>query len=161
RACSPSSCGPTGRAWTPWPPGNGSAPSTRRSPGSPRASWRSRRCCPSSSSAPTRRPTTGPSHDARGYPDRRVGEYPRADSVEILMSVSEPCWHGMPMSSSGGNVREPAEVTWVGESVVIGCVIVALLPLGVLHLSSIGSLDPRTAVISDYVFQPGGYALLG
>ncbi|HLU59496.1 MAG TPA: DUF998 domain-containing protein [Pseudonocardia sp.] len=65
------------------------------------------------------------------------------------------------MTSSGGNVREPAAVTWVGESVVIGCVIVALLPLGVLHLSSIGSLDPRTAVISDYVFQPGGYALLG
>jgi Protein of unknown function (DUF998) len=79
------------------------------------------------------------------------------DSVEILMSVSELGWHGMPMTSTGGN----AGVAWTGESFVTASVIVALLPLGFLHMSSIGSLDPLTAVISDYVFVPGGYALLG
>ena len=60
---------------------------TRPRPGSPRASWRSPRCCPDRPSAPTRCPTTGPSREGR-YPDRRVGVYPRMDSVEILMSVS-------------------------------------------------------------------------
>ncbi|GAA5119552.1 hypothetical protein GCM10023320_25470 [Pseudonocardia adelaidensis] len=77
------------------------------------------------------------------------------------MSVSELGWHGMPMTSTGGHGREPAGVAWPGESIVTAAVIVALLPLGFLHVSSIGSLDPLTAVISDYVFQPGGYALLG
>jgi hypothetical protein len=45
--------------------------------------------------------------------------------------------------------------------VVTAAVIVALLPLGFLHVSSIGAIDPLRAVISDYVFRPGGYALLG
>jgi Protein of unknown function (DUF998) len=83
------------------------------------------------------------------------------DSVEILMSVSELGWHGMPMTSTGGHGSEPAGAAWAGESLVTASVIVALLPLGFLHVSSIGSLDPLTAVISDYVFEPGGYALLG
>jgi hypothetical protein len=83
------------------------------------------------------------------------------DSVEILMSVSEAGWHGMPMTSTGGIGRESAGVAWAGESVVTAAVIVALLPLGFLHVSSIGSIDPLSAVISDYVFQQGGYALLG
>jgi hypothetical protein len=83
------------------------------------------------------------------------------DSVEILMSVSVPGWHGMPMTSTGGSGRESAGVAWVGESVVTASVIVAFLPLGFLHVSGSGSVDPLTAVISDYVFQPGGYALLG
>ena len=77
------------------------------------------------------------------------------------MSVSALCWHGDPMTSTGGTGREPAESTWAGEALVIASVIVALLPLGFLHLSSIGAIDPLTDVISDYVFQPGGYALLG
>jgi hypothetical protein len=94
-------------------------------------------------------------------PDGGVGVYPRRDSVEFLMSVSEVGWHGMPMTSTGGSGRESAGVAWAGESIVTAAVIVALLPLGFLHLSSIGSLDPITAVISDYVFRPGGYALLG
>jgi uncharacterized protein DUF998 len=90
-----------------------------------------------------------------------VGDFPRTVSVEFLISVSEVCWHGMPMTSTGGSGRESAGVAWAGESIVMGAVIVALLPLGFLHVSSIGTLDPLTAVISDYVFQPGGYALLG
>jgi hypothetical protein len=52
-------------------------------------------------------------------------------------------------------------VAWVGESIVTASVIAALLTLGFLHMSGSGSIDPLTAVISDYVFQPGGYALLG
>jgi hypothetical protein len=83
------------------------------------------------------------------------------DSVEILMSVSEPGWHGERMTSTGGSGRGSAGVAWAGESIVTASVTVALLPLGFLHMSSIGSIDPLTAVISDYVFQPGGYALLG
>jgi hypothetical protein len=82
-------------------------------------------------------------------------------SVEILMSVSVLGWHGIPMTSTGGSGRESAGVAWAGESIVTASVIVALLPLGFLHVSSIGSIDPIAAVISDYVFQPGGYALLG
>jgi len=83
------------------------------------------------------------------------------DSVEILMSVSELGWHGMPMTSTGGIGRESAGVARSVESIVTASVSVALLPLGFLHVSSIGSLDPLTTVISDYVFQPGGYALIG
>ena len=83
------------------------------------------------------------------------------DSVEILMSVSVPGWHGIPMTSTGGRGRESAGMAWAGESIVTASVIVALLPLGFLHVSTIGSLDPLTTVISDYVFEPGGYALLG
>jgi Protein of unknown function (DUF998) len=83
------------------------------------------------------------------------------DSVEILMSVSALGWHGDPMTSTGGIARESAWASSVGESIVVASVCVALLPLGFLHLSSVGSLDPSRDVISDYVFQPGGYALLG
>jgi hypothetical protein len=77
------------------------------------------------------------------------------------MSVSVRDWHGVPMTSTGGTGREQAGAAWAGEAIVTACVIVALLPLGFLHLSSIGSLDPLTTVISDYVFLPGGFALLG
>jgi uncharacterized protein DUF998 len=90
-----------------------------------------------------------------------MGVYPRVDSVEILMCVSVLGWHGMPMTSAGGIGREPADPTWGVEAVVTTSVILAFLPLGFLHISSIGSVDPLTSVISDYVFQPGGYALLG
>jgi hypothetical protein len=90
-----------------------------------------------------------------------MGVYPRTDSVEILMSVSVRCWHGMRMTSTGGNGREAAGLAWAGESIVTASVIVALLPLGFLHLSTIGTLDPLTTVISDYVFITGGYALIG
>jgi hypothetical protein len=83
------------------------------------------------------------------------------DSVEILMPVSALDWHGIPMTSTGGTGRELAGQSWAGESIVTASVIVALLPLGFLHLSSMGSIDPLTDVISDYVFLPGGYALLG
>jgi hypothetical protein len=96
-----------------------------------------------------------------GTPSGRVGDSPRMDSVEILMPISALGWHGMPMTSTGGTGREPTVVSWAGESIVTASVIVALLPLGFLHLSSIGSIDPLTDVISDYVFEPGGYALLG
>jgi hypothetical protein len=78
-----------------------------------------------------------------------------------LMSVSALGWHGGPMTSTGGIGRESGEAAWAGEAIVTACVIVALLPLGFLHLTSIGSIDPLSDVISDYVFQPGGYALLG
>jgi hypothetical protein len=96
-----------------------------------------------------------------GIPYGGMGVYPRTHSVEILMSVSAPGWHGVRMTSSGGTAREPAVASWAGESIVTASVSVALLPLGFLHLSSVGSVDPSTDVISDYVFEPGGYALLG
>jgi Protein of unknown function (DUF998) len=110
---------------------------------------------------PTRCRTTGSRPHEAASPGKGMGEYPRMDSVEILMSVSELGWHGMPMTSTGGSGRESADVVWSGESIVTASVIVALLPIGFLHMSTIGSLDPLTTVISDYVFQPGGYALLG
>ncbi|MHA6630172.1 DUF998 domain-containing protein [Pseudonocardia sichuanensis] len=65
------------------------------------------------------------------------------------------------MTPTGGSAGEPAGGTWAGEAIVIACVTAALLPLGLLHLSGSGSIDPMTDVISDYVFLPGGYALLG
>lgn len=67
----------------------------------------------------------------------------------------------MRMTTTGGSGRGDVGGTWPGEAVVTSCVIVALLPLGFLHVSSIGVVDPLTDVISDYVFRPGGYALLG
>jgi hypothetical protein len=83
------------------------------------------------------------------------------DSVEILMSVSALEWDGVRMTTTGGTGRDAVAVTWAGEAAVTSCVIVALLPLGFLHVTSIGVVDPRDDVISDYVFRPGGYALLG
>ena len=88
-------------------------------------------------------------------PDQGMGGYPRVDSVEILMSVSASGWHGGRMTTTGGT--RP----WAGEAIVTTCVIVALLPLGFLHIDGIGAVDPLHDVISDYVFRPGGYALLG
>jgi hypothetical protein len=77
------------------------------------------------------------------------------------MSVSVPCWHGEPMTPTGGPAGEPAGGTWAGEVIVAACVVAALLPMGLLHVSGTGSIAPMTDVISDYVFLPGGYALLG
>jgi hypothetical protein len=90
-----------------------------------------------------------------------MGGYPRVDSVEILMSVSASGWHGVPMTPTGGTGPELGGTTWAGEATVTTCVIVALLPLGFLHVNGIGAIDPLTDTISDYVFVPGGYALLG
>jgi Protein of unknown function (DUF998) len=90
-----------------------------------------------------------------------MGGYPRMDSVEILMSVSASGWHGEAMTTTGGTGPESGGTTWAGETIVTTCVIVALLPLGFLHLDAIGAVDPLQDVISDYVFRPGGYALLG
>ena len=64
------------------------------------------------------------------------------------------------MTTTGGTGREPGGTTWAGEAIVTTCVIVALLPLGFLHVNGIGVVDPLHDVISDYVFEPGGYALL-
>lgn len=90
-----------------------------------------------------------------------MGDSPRADWVEILMCVSASDWHGERMTTTGGSGPRPGGATWMGEAIVTTCVIVALLPLGYLHMRSIGAVDPLTDMISDYVFQPGGYALLG
>lgn len=83
------------------------------------------------------------------------------DSVEILMPVSASDWHGWPMTAIGGAGPQPGGITWAGETAVTTCVIVALVPVGVLHVSSIGAVDPLTDTVSDYAYQPGGYALLG
>ena len=82
------------------------------------------------------------------------------------MCLSACGWHGERMTTiggmaTGGNGPRPGGATWMGEAIVTTCVIVALLPLGYLHLRSVGAVDPLTDMISDYVFQPGGYALLG
>jgi hypothetical protein len=76
------------------------------------------------------------------------------------MCVSARSWHGERMTTMGGTGSVPGG-TWAGEAIVTTCVIVALLPLLFLHVNGIGAVDPVTDVISDYVFQPGGYALLG
>lgn len=55
----------------------------------------------------------------------------------------------------------PGGSTWAGEAIVTTCVIVSLLSLLFLHVNGIGAIDPLNDVISGYVFQPGGYALLG
>jgi hypothetical protein len=83
------------------------------------------------------------------------------DSVEILMSVSAMEWHGVRMTTTGGTGRGAVGATWASEAIVTACVIVALLPMGFLHVSGIGVVDPLFGVISDYVFRPGGYALMG
>jgi hypothetical protein len=64
------------------------------------------------------------------------------------------------MTTTGGTGHRSGR-TWTGDAVVTTCVIVALVPLGLLHAGAAGSVDPLTDVISDHVFQPGGYALLG
>jgi hypothetical protein len=94
-------------------------------------------------------------------PDQGMGGNPRMNSVEILMSVSASNWHGEAMTTTGGTGPGPGGTTWAGEAIVTTCVIVALLPLVFLHVNGIGAVDPLQDVISDYVFQPGGYALLG
>ncbi|OLT22280.1 hypothetical protein BJF78_07785 [Pseudonocardia sp. CNS-139] len=81
--------------------------------------------------------------------------------MEILMSVSARNWHGERMTTTGGAGPRSGGATWAGEAIVTTCVIVALLPMVVLHVTGIGAVDPLHHVISDYVFQPGGYALLG
>jgi hypothetical protein len=81
--------------------------------------------------------------------------------VEILMSVSAPGWHGEFMTTTGGAGPEPGAARWAGDAVVTTCVIVAVLPLVFLHVEGIGVIDPLNDVISDYVFRPGGYVLLG
>jgi hypothetical protein len=92
--------------------------------------------------------------------DPGMGGYPRKDSVEVLMSVSAWGWHGESMTTTGGAGRGPGG-TWAGETVVTTCVIVAVLPLVLLDTGAVGPVDPLRTVISDHVFQPGGYALLG
>lgn len=89
-----------------------------------------------------------------------MGEFPRMNSVELLMSVSAAAWHGGRMTTTGGTGPRSGGM-WAGEALVTTCVIVALLPLVLLHAGSAGAVDPLTDVISDYVFVPGGYALLG
>jgi hypothetical protein len=61
----------------------------------------------------------------------------------------------------GGAGREPRRSTWGGETAVGACVAIALLALALLHVTGSGTLDPLDRTISDYVFLPGGYALLG
>jgi hypothetical protein len=39
-----------------------------------------------------------------------MGEYPRTDSVEILMSVPVAAWHGVPMPMTGGEPRGACDV---------------------------------------------------
>ncbi|WP_214369428.1 DUF998 domain-containing protein [Pseudonocardia sp. H11422] len=46
-------------------------------------------------------------------------------------------------------------------SVVLGCVIVAVAPMGFLHVAGSTAVHPLSATISDYAGVPGGYALLG
>ena len=65
------------------------------------------------------------------------------------------------MTTSGGAEQELGEGSWAGEAIVLCCAIVTLIPMGLLHTSGIGWVDPLTRTISDYIVVPGGYALLG
>lgn len=47
------------------------------------------------------------------------------------------------------------------HSIVVGCVIVAVAPMGFLHVAGSTAIDPFGQTLSDYVVVPGGYALLG
>lgn len=40
-------------------------------------------------------------------------------------------------------------------------IVLALLPLGILHVNGVGVIDPLETTLSDYVVLPGGYVLLG
>jgi hypothetical protein len=90
-----------------------------------------------------------------------MGEYPRANWVDILMFVSAWGWHGERVTRIGVAGREPRKSMWAGETAVAGGVAFALLSLALLHVMGSGTLDPLTRTISDYVFLPGGYTLLG
>lgn len=57
--------------------------------------------------------------------------------------------------------RSAAPAAWAGDSAVLGAIIVALVPMGVLHLVGSSAVDPVTAPISDYVAVAGGYPLIG
>ncbi|MDN5933232.1 MAG: hypothetical protein L0I24_19560, partial [Pseudonocardia sp.] len=57
--------------------------------------------------------------------------------------------------------RSAARAAWAGDSAVLGAVIVALVPMGVLHLVGASDVDPIAAPVSDYVAVPGGYSLIG
>ncbi|HXV93063.1 MAG TPA: DUF998 domain-containing protein [Pseudonocardia sp.] len=56
---------------------------------------------------------------------------------------------------------EPPRRTWTGHTAVLLCVVLALVPVGALHATAAGEVDPVAQTISDYVAVPGGYALLG
>lgn len=62
------------------------------------------------------------------------------------------------MTTIGGAA---APAAWAGDSAVLGAMIVALVPMGVLHLVGAPAVDPITAPVSDYVAVPGGYSLIG
>lgn len=57
--------------------------------------------------------------------------------------------------------RSAATAARAGDSAVLGAMIVALVPMGVLHLVGSSAVDPVTAPISDYVAVAGGYPLIG
>ena len=57
--------------------------------------------------------------------------------------------------------RSAAPAAWAGDSAVLGAMVVALVPMGVLHLVGAPAVDPITATVSDYVAVPGGYSLIG
>lgn len=72
------------------------------------------------------------------------------------------------MTTIGGPEPHPGpggSVAYSTVSTVAGCVVVAVVPVGLLHV--VGSAGGRAAVdpirhtLSDYVVAPGGYALLG
>jgi hypothetical protein len=65
------------------------------------------------------------------------------------------------VTSIGGAGRDARGTTWAGETTVVASVAAAFLSLVVLHAIGSGTLDPLSRTISDYVFLPGGYALLG
>lgn len=66
------------------------------------------------------------------------------------MFVSAAAWHGIPMTRN-----------WGGETVVTACVVTALAVLVVLHFLGAGTIDPMVTTLSDYIFLPGGYVLMG
>ncbi|WP_219420297.1 DUF998 domain-containing protein [Pseudonocardia nigra] len=64
------------------------------------------------------------------------------------------------MASIGGTGERPGDSAWGGETIAVLGVIVALLPLGVLHWGGAAEVDPQHETISDYAWVPGGLALL-
>lgn len=69
------------------------------------------------------------------------------------------------MTTIGGPEPHPGPVAHSAVSTVAGCVLVAVVPIGLLHLvGSAGgptAVDPIRHTLSDYVVAPDGYALLG
>ena len=69
------------------------------------------------------------------------------DSVDILMSVSASCWHGEPMTMTGGTGPEPGGGAWPGE---VACTVLAPAPARAARVTGMltaGALRTDVAIV--------------